>query len=386
MENKNNSSYTIFCERCGRELDSKSRYCMKCGNLNPNHPDNKNMTKYISNKQESYSVGSGNIIVNTRSDNTTVTCIGNNTGNFNVCFITNMILYLFIVVFSCAITYINLDNNISLVLYSNIYIVLILSSIVFLFVFAMELIFMKMNNKWWGALIPIYNNMVISRCVFGSVWPGVFTLVPIIGQIIYLVMIYKLAGLFKKSGILMVLFPLVMILIIAYGGSPFKNILYVSNENSLDYEYKRKKMFLKICMFFLAAGILIYAYANINTIKSTGSSKASAVYLYSVSKTVGKGIKKVYAKGKYTCTGDDNIKYFYFNEVDADFFMPFAVFHEPVSVYVKIVPNGESEDYYLSMTDGKYGFNETLLENISLDTVVEYNTLNDVSQNNLCSL
>ena len=34
----NDNSYTIFCSRCGAEMKSSARYCMKCGNLNPDHP------------------------------------------------------------------------------------------------------------------------------------------------------------------------------------------------------------------------------------------------------------------------------------------------------------------------------------------------------------
>ena len=46
---------TIFCSRCGAEMKSKSRYCMKCGNLNYEHDANETMRQYIKEEdQEAY--------------------------------------------------------------------------------------------------------------------------------------------------------------------------------------------------------------------------------------------------------------------------------------------------------------------------------------------
>ena len=40
---------TIYCSRCGAEMKSTSRYCMKCGNLNYDHEDNKDYVYVIDN-------------------------------------------------------------------------------------------------------------------------------------------------------------------------------------------------------------------------------------------------------------------------------------------------------------------------------------------------
>ena len=37
----------MICPRCGAEMDPKQRYCMKCGALNYDHPDNQKMKTYI---------------------------------------------------------------------------------------------------------------------------------------------------------------------------------------------------------------------------------------------------------------------------------------------------------------------------------------------------
>ena len=41
----------MVCPRCGAELNSKQRYCMKCGALNYEHPDNQKLKQYITEKE-----------------------------------------------------------------------------------------------------------------------------------------------------------------------------------------------------------------------------------------------------------------------------------------------------------------------------------------------
>ena len=42
-----NQDYKIYCPKCGNEMNSNSRYCMKCGFLNANNEANQNMQAYI---------------------------------------------------------------------------------------------------------------------------------------------------------------------------------------------------------------------------------------------------------------------------------------------------------------------------------------------------
>ena len=41
----------MVCPRCGAELNSKQRYCMKCGALNYEHPDNQKLKQYITEQE-----------------------------------------------------------------------------------------------------------------------------------------------------------------------------------------------------------------------------------------------------------------------------------------------------------------------------------------------
>lgn len=46
-----NSSDYIFCSKCGEPMKPDARYCMKCGALNYEHPDNGYMKNYVSVKK-----------------------------------------------------------------------------------------------------------------------------------------------------------------------------------------------------------------------------------------------------------------------------------------------------------------------------------------------
>ena len=296
-----------------------------------------------------------------------------------------MIVYILIVGIASFYYFSMFDGDIALICTSRLYIIYISISSMFLWIFGNELVFMKLNQKWWCSLIPIYNNMVLSKCVFNNKWLGLIILVPVIGPFFYLILIYKLAKGFKKSGILMILFPMIMFLVIGYGSSSFNNKQYVSSENStLENEFAKKKLFLIISMFFLFIGIGMVVYNNFSTLKNESKTKSSQAYLYYVSKVVMKKAKNNYSNKKYECYTDSEISYFYSPEADADYFLPFAVFYKPVKVYVKVVKNGSDVSYYMSMSDGEFGFEETLFEDISINTIVKYNEFNEITVG-LCS-
>ena len=57
----------IYCNRCGAPMKKNQRYCMKCGNLNYDHPDNRSMRAYATGtvteggQQQPYVVGENNL-------------------------------------------------------------------------------------------------------------------------------------------------------------------------------------------------------------------------------------------------------------------------------------------------------------------------------------
>lgn len=136
-----NQDNKVFCPRCGSEMNTNSRYCMKCGYLNPEDPANKGMNKFISNNSSGpYQVGSGKTIV---QNPTITTSLSGNTGNIKLCFIVNYLLYIGIIVLSFFLILGNSIIDFNTVKNSLFPYAIFVTSIVFLYVYSMELIFIK---------------------------------------------------------------------------------------------------------------------------------------------------------------------------------------------------------------------------------------------------
>ena len=357
------NSYTIYCSRCGSEMKNTSRYCMKCGNLNPNSEYNQNMLKFIGDEKSTYVVGSGKNI--NEANNKVVDSIGTNRGNYNSCFIFNIVLYfisLFVALFFCY------TNNMFSITYLSLIIFSI--SVCFMLLFSVELIFMKMNQKWWKAFIPIYNLMVISKSLLDSYFLGLLCIIPIVGQIIGIVLLYKLSKSFNKSFLLMFIVPFIMFMVIGYGSSLYNNINYSGDSISIEREYKIRHYFLSLNIVFIFLSLILFIISNYSHIKNINF---HSIYLYNYSKNLVDDIKDKYDSLEYECSADSNIKYFY--GADSTFFYD-------LDYYVKVVDDGVDKNYFISITNGEYGFDDVLIDDISLDLIDKYNGLS--SYENRC--
>ena len=85
------------------------------------------------------------------------------------------------------------------------------------------------------------------------------------------------------------------------------------------------------------------------------------------------------------CDDDSFPKYLYFPSLDDYFNIPFYVYRDPIEAYVKVVRvNGELE-YYISMTDKKYGFPETKFDDVKIESIVEFKELDkSYESGNIC--
>ena len=380
----NDNDYTIFCSRCGAEMKSSARYCMKCGNLNPDHPENKTMEKFIP-KSQGYFVGSGKSIVGALDPSSgLILSVANNTGSSKLCFLLTFGIY-FIIVFLIGLSTVLGLSNIYDIIYTNLAVIFLILSIIFIFVYSSERMYMKMNKPWWAALVPFYNYFVLSEAVFNNMLLGFLIFVPIVGNIYMLILYYKLGKSFNKNGVLTALFPLIMIPIIGFGDSLYNNRNYVKNDskNSLEKDYKFKKISFSFSIFLILISLINICYVNLGDLIKIASSSGDWYYYYAGNKMY-KEVKKQMEDGTYEITCDDVVYrredgtiYFYYLDVGDEYNLMFSVTRNPIEGYVKVVSLNGERKYYVSVTDGKRGIKEIDADELKVSSASDFKKLDE---------
>lgn len=378
MNNNEENGYIIYCPRCGAEMNSNSRYCMKCGNLNSDHEANKSMQPYIKDNENSYQVGSGQFI----SNNGIQTSIGNNTGNRKLCFIVNIIIYLLIIGISFFVSFKSVNYDIMMIRNTSFPIISIIVSIMFLYIYSVELIFMKINKPWWTGLIPVYNSMMLTDILFKNKWIGLLVIVPVIGEIVLLIIIYTIGKRFKFNGLLTVLLSFIYMPVIGFGTSLYQGRAFVDELDPIDVEknYKRKKNFLSLIILFILVGVGLLVWNNMDKVEEGSDLVGKSYYTYAANKIVKKTRNSV-KNNKVDCEGgtynpDTGIYYFFYTDLGDYIYLPLYYQREAIEGYVK-VDNNDGGKYYVSLTDGELGISETLSENIDTDKVIKLSNLMD---------
>ena len=378
----NEEKNVIYCSRCGAEMNDNSRYCMKCGNLNYNHDANKEMRPFISIEEKgTYQVGSGKFAVQ-NNDMAVQTSIGNSTGSKKICFFITLLAYVVSLIF-CFF------NNSTFVF--SVFAIII--SILFLYIYAIELIFMKCNKLWWSALIPVYNGMVLSDIVFHKSWIGVLLFVPIVGQIIFLLLLYHLGKSFRYNGILTALLSFVYLLFIGYGNRFYEGHAFTSSLDDttfLEREYKYKKIFLTVVSIFLFVSFAIVVFFHFDEIKKKISSFPSYYYVYAAKRIVSK-TEKAIVKGNFECEKDafsnTGIYYFSYPDLGNYVYLPLYYSREVISGYVKVEYNNGTYQYFVSVGDLEKGIPETSIDSITTDSVIDMDFHSiDTSFNGSCQI
>jgi len=392
MDN-NQEEHVFTCPRCGNDVKSSSRYCMKCGYLNPDHPDNKQYSNIINkNGMVGYTVGNGetkasfNVNANEVRGGAVETAFGEHTGNFTLCFILNFIVYILLMGITIFGFYSVSSGSVTSLLGSDLCYVLFVLSLFFLYHYSVQLVYMKMNHHWWAAILPLVNMYALSDAVYGKKLLNFLVFVPVIGEIYYIVLLYKMGTHFKVNGLLTVLFPFIMFPVIGYGGHGFKGVCYVSGRDSLEQEYGKKKTFFVTCSAVIVCSVVLFIYANVVNINK-GMDRLSSYYLYFASQRVIRRTQLKVENRVYECDTYGDTLYFYYGDLEDYFSIPFYVYRDPIEAYVKVVitEGGEGDldqyDYYISMTDKRYGYKEVPVQDLKIDTIEEYPELDPSYKN-----
>ena len=378
----------IPCPKCGELMNASSRYCIRCGTINPNFESNKIVQKAIKQSIDSYKTGQSPLI--REGDNNIA--IASNTGNRKFAFLVTYLLYVGIILIIGLVTYLNGINTFDFLIVSTFPMTVVVISLFFLYIYSIELIFMKCNKPWWGGLVPIYNVMVLGDIAFHNKYIGLITLLPVIGPIFMLVIFYKLGEKFKYNKVLTALLSVIYIPIIGFADHLYEGKVYINtkDDRSLEKDYRNKKIFFGTIIVFLLAGGTLFVMGNLGNIRKTHKSIRKSYYVLASNKFLDK-VKKAVDEDRITCdkvtySSTQGIYYIKYADLGDNIYLPFYMMRDPISAYVKIDNNQDPRVYSVSMTDGTNGFKETVETEISTEIVVDYPTLVEVPKNNMCTI
>lgn len=382
----------ILCPRCQTEMKSNARYCMKCGYLNYNHPENIALKPYMGKLQEATNYVNGQ--AETRQFQGTRKMheirFGSKTGSKSLCFLVNVVLYLLFMALSFFLVYRNYDYLIDL-LYSALPYFFLAVTVIFIYVYATELIFMKMNERWWYAFIPILNIFKLSYRGMGSYWFGLLSFVPGVNLIYFLVLAYKIGKKFGYNGFLFMLFWPVFIPMCGFGTNAYDGITYVTglDNSSIEKEYKLTNVFIISATTVLVLCLGLIGYLNRSIFTDPLKALDKYYYVYA-SRAIVNNVKTDIKVRTINC--DEGVYllseagdyYFYYPNATYEADLLFESTRDEIESYVKVVNEGGVPTYYISLTDGKYGIEEKKVNEIGIKDVKEMTELpkNYVGNNN----
>ena len=382
----------ILCPRCQTEMKSNARYCMKCGYLNYNHPENIALKPYMGKLQEATNYVNGQ--AETRQFQGTRKMheirFGSKTGSKSFCFLVNVILYLLFMILSFFLVYRNYDYLIDL-LYSALPYLFLAVTVIFIYVYAIELIFMKMNERWWYAFIPILNIFKLSYRGMGSYWFGLLSFVPGVNLIYFLVLAYKIGKKFGYNGFLFMLFWPVFIPMCGFGTNAYDGITYVTglDNSSIEKEYKLTNVFIICATTVLILCLVLIGYLNRSIFADPLKALDKYYYVYA-SRAIVNNVKTDIKVRTINCdegvylSSEAGDYYFYYPNATYEADLLFGSTRDEIESYVKVVNEGGVSTYYISLTDGKYGIEEKKVNEIGIKDVKEMTELpkNYVGNNN----
>ncbi|HZU14715.1 MAG TPA: DUF5684 domain-containing protein [Chloroflexota bacterium] len=85
-------------------------------------------------------------------------------------------------------------------------------------------LFVKAGESGWKSLIPIWNTLVLLRMAGRPGWWFILYLIPIVNVVIHFIVMIDLARNYGKGtgfGVLLALFPYIMIPIMAFGSAQY---------------------------------------------------------------------------------------------------------------------------------------------------------------------
>lgn len=346
----------MICPRCGAEMKPEQRYCMKCGALNYDHPDNQKMKGYITEEElekakqnyiESNTVGKdaieigGQVYANNPKEEKRSTYVDTRAAlglGAVIAIVLGLVCY-FYFPFSLLMSF-----AVAFTFFLIVFYVLVFISL-----------FMKGGYSGFTPLIPFYNLYAYYDIAVGNGWLFLVTLIPIVGMFFSFYASYKMGKVFGKSGWLTLFFPFVMLPIIAYSD---RAIYDGKGKKYQKYLEKGKRRNTKL-PGFIYSGVIFLVFFFL--LESPVAFLVGEMFLtYDVERAYSR-IRKDVDDGVYSCdSGDinseDGVYYIYYDDIKDAFMTPFPVRSslngKSIYGYVQVSRNGNSYRYVYAMTDG----------------------------------
>ena len=93
-----------------------------------------------------------------------------------------------------------------------------------LYIIGLWKIYKKAGEPGWGAIIPFYNQYILAKITLGNGWLFLLLFIPIVNIIMLLVMMYRLATVFGRSGLFgvgLIFLPFIFTLVLGFGKSEY---------------------------------------------------------------------------------------------------------------------------------------------------------------------
>ncbi len=93
-----------------------------------------------------------------------------------------------------------------------------------LYIIGLWKIYKKAGEPGWGAIIPFYNQYILAKITLGNGWLFLLLFIPIVNIIMLLVMMYRLATVFGRSGLFgvgLIFLPFIFTLVLGFGKSKY---------------------------------------------------------------------------------------------------------------------------------------------------------------------
>lgn len=366
----------MFCPRCGAEMKPEQRYCMKCGALNYEHPDNQKMKTYITPEEfdqanKDYNDASKHEVETVEfAGRTYETKTKKKKGYIDAR--SAVLLLLIITILLGLLAYFWLNYSITFILA-----ICVIYFIISFFVIVSALIYMKGGYSGFTPIIPFYSQYAYYDIAVGNGWKFLFLLIPVFGLFYGMYVNYRLGKVFNKNGWLTLFFPIIMLPVIALSD---KAIYQGKGKQYEKFIASGKRRNVQIPSFvYSIIFFLIFVGLSYTPLASSGK---QYFYIFDVKLLVNQ-VNQNIIDGFYLCedpSADKNGCYVKFSNASDLTDYPFIPIRSSLNGkklqgYIKAVRKKEDYTYYVSITDGENGFQNKNVNNLTIQSLDKVNKI-----------